>query len=101
MEAVTNIQIETIKAYTGIVLKETRAALAVHDIDGFSSYISSQSGFAKEFSDVIKKDTEQLTKANETFMANTQLATQESVRKVEQAAEARVQEAQKAFQGGG
>jgi phasin family protein len=99
MEALTNIQIETIKTYTGIALKETRAAMNIHDVDGLNQYIASQSGFAKEFSDLIKQDTEQLTTANQAFMENTRLATQESVKKAEQMAEASVEEARKAAKG--
>lgn len=77
-------QLDTAKAYTDTGLTQVRQLLDVRDVDGLRSYIEGQQQFAKDVTERLKGNAEQVVSLNQDFMQQSQKLAESSLKQAQQ-----------------
>jgi len=97
-EKLVNAQLDAAKAYTDTNLAQLRKLAAVKDAEGFKSYLEGQQQVAKELSERVKGDAENVVALQQDFAQESQKLTESTVKQAQESAKQATETATKAVQ---
>ncbi|MEX0450841.1 phasin family protein [Spiribacter sp. 218] len=95
-EKMVNAQMEAAKTYTDIGMRQARAALDIKDAEALKAYADEQQAVAKDVSERVKSDAEQVVGMNQQFADEARKLVESSVKAASETATENVNAAQKA-----
>ncbi|MEX0384611.1 phasin family protein [Spiribacter pallidus] len=95
-EKMVNAQMEAAKTYTDIGMRQARAALEIKDAEALKAYADEQQAVAKDVSERVKSDAEQVVGMNQQFADEARKLVESSVKAASETATENVNAAQKA-----
>lgn len=86
VESLVSAQIEAVKAYTDLGIRQARTALDIKEPQDVQKYVQGQQEVAKELGERVKGDAEKVVALNKKFAEEAQKLSQQSAQNVQQGA---------------